>query len=150
MTWKRYEILLLLVENAGRLMLKEEILDRIWPDQYTGEANLANNIHAIRRLIEDDPRQPQLILTIPGQGYRFQGEVKVLEDSSPAENSALDGDDASSPPNEASRKAGKWSVRRGRVALVGASFYSWQSLAAGPYSGCYIRRGSRCRLFPGS
>lgn len=119
MTWKRYEILLLLVENAGRLMLKEEILDRIWPDQYTGEANLANNIHAIRRLIEDDPRQPQLILTIPGQGYRFQGEVKVLDDSSPAENSALDGDDASSPPNEASRKADKWSVRRGRVALVG-------------------------------
>jgi hypothetical protein len=44
----------LLVENAGRLMLKEEILERIWPDQYTGEANLANNIHAIRRLIEDD------------------------------------------------------------------------------------------------
>jgi len=47
LTRKRYEILLLLVENAGRLMLKEEILERIWPDQYVGESNLTNNIHAI-------------------------------------------------------------------------------------------------------
>ncbi|NDD62871.1 MAG: hypothetical protein EBZ36_02660 [Acidobacteria bacterium] len=119
LTRKRYEMLLLLVENAGRLMLKEEILERIWPDQYTGEANLANNIHAIRRLIEDDPRQPQLIVTVPGQGYRFQGEVKVLDDSIPAENGAFKGEELSSPPNDTSGKADRWSIRRGRVALVG-------------------------------
>jgi DNA-binding winged helix-turn-helix (wHTH) protein len=52
LTRKRYEILLLLVENAGQVMAKEEIIERIWPDQFVEEANLANNIHALRRLIE--------------------------------------------------------------------------------------------------
>ncbi len=77
LTRKRFEVLLLLVENAGQVMLKEEILERIWPDQYIDEANLANNIHAIRRLIEEDPRTPRLIQTIPGRGYKFQGIVDV-------------------------------------------------------------------------
>jgi DNA-binding winged helix-turn-helix (wHTH) protein len=52
LTRKRYEILLLLVENAGQVMAKEAIIERIWPDQFVEEANLANNIHALRRLIE--------------------------------------------------------------------------------------------------
>ena len=88
LTRKRFEVLLLLVENAGQVMLKEEILERIWPDQYIDEANLANNIHAIRRLIEEDPRTPRLIQTIPGRGYKFQGIVDVKA-ILPAEVSAV-------------------------------------------------------------
>lgn len=75
LTRKRHEILLLLVKNAGRLMSKDEILEVVWPDQTVDEANLANNIHVLRRLIEDDPRNPKLILTVPGHGYKFVGEV---------------------------------------------------------------------------
>ena len=123
LTRKRYEILLLLVENAGQLMLKEEILERIWPDQYIGEANLSNNIHTIRRLIEDDLRQPEMILTVHGRGYRFQGEVKVLDGSIPEENGALDGEEMSSPPEDSNGKAGQRSVRRARVALVGVVLF---------------------------
>lgn len=80
-TRKRYEILLMLVENAGRVMVKEEIFERIWPDQYVDEANLANNIHAIRRAIEADPRHPKLIVTVPGRSYKFQEEVMVTDGS---------------------------------------------------------------------
>ena len=81
LTRKRYEILLMLIENAGRVTIKEEILEKIWPDQYIDEANLANNIHAIRRLIEEDPRHPKLIVTVPGRGYKFQDKVKVSNSS---------------------------------------------------------------------
>lgn len=81
LTRKRYEILLLLVENAGQVMAKEEIIERIWPDQFVEEANLANNIHALRRLIEKDTRHPKLIVTVPGHGYKFQEEVSVSTES---------------------------------------------------------------------
>ena len=119
LTRKRYEILLLLVENAGRMMLKEEILEKIWPDQFIDEANLTNNIYAIRRLIEDEPRQPQMIVTVPGRGYRFQGEVQVLDLSIPEENGSRDGEENENTSKETSGEAGRWSARRVRVALIG-------------------------------
>ena len=118
LTRKRYEILLLLVENAGRLLLKEEILERIWPDQYIDEANLTNSIYAIRRLIEDDPRKPQLIMTVPGRGYRFQGEVNVQDDSIPEENGALDAEERSGSSKDTGGEAGRWLAPRTRVVLI--------------------------------
>jgi Tol biopolymer transport system component/DNA-binding winged helix-turn-helix (wHTH) protein len=114
LTRKRYEILLLLVENAGRLMIKEEIFQKIWPDQYIDEANLSNNIYAIRRVIEDDPRRPKMILNVPGRGYKFQGEVRLLDASIPELNDIREGQASS----DGSRNVSGWVARRGPVALI--------------------------------
>ena len=80
LTRKKYEILLMLVTNAGRLLTKSEILEQVWPDQIVEEGNLATQIHSIRQLLRDDPRNPRIIMTVQGFGYRFQPEVTVVTD----------------------------------------------------------------------
>ncbi len=77
LTRRKHEILLLLVKNAGKTLSKHEIIHQIWADQEVEEANLANNIHALRRLLEEDLRNPQLIVTVPGIGYKFTPEVTL-------------------------------------------------------------------------
>jgi len=73
---KRFDILLLLVQNPGRLLTKNEIIERIWPDQFIEENNLTQHIYLLRQSIEDDPRYPRYIITVPGKGYMFQGTVE--------------------------------------------------------------------------
>ena len=80
LTPKKFEILSMLVTNAGRLLTKSEILEQVWPDQIVEEGNLATHIHSIRQLLRDDPRNPRIIVTVQGFGYRFQPEVTVVTD----------------------------------------------------------------------
>lgn len=80
---KRYEILLLLIENAGRLLSKEEILQAIWPNQIIEEANLTQHIYILRRLIEEDSKNPGYIITVPGSGYLFSATVERQEPEPP-------------------------------------------------------------------
>lgn len=86
LTRKKYEILLMLVTNAGRLLTKSEIIDQIWPDQNIEEGNLTNQIHSLRRLLRDDPRKPHIIITVQGLGYRFQPEVTVVTEADEPQN----------------------------------------------------------------
>ncbi|MFZ4629656.1 MAG: winged helix-turn-helix domain-containing protein, partial [Blastocatellia bacterium] len=81
LTRKKYEILLMLVTNAGRLLTKSEILEQVWPDQVVEEGNLSTQIYSIRQLLGDDSRNPRIIITVQGLGYRFQPEVTVVTDS---------------------------------------------------------------------
>ncbi len=76
---KTYAILELLVENAGKLVEKEQILEKIWPDQYIEESNLSQHIHKLRKIFGDNPRSQDYILTVPGKGYTFNQEMKLLE-----------------------------------------------------------------------
>lgn len=77
LTRKRYEILCMLLENAGRLVTKKHLLDQIWPEQDVAEANLANNIYWLRRVVETNPHRPKVIITVTGLGYKLQGEVII-------------------------------------------------------------------------
>ncbi len=76
---KAFEILLLLVENSGKMVSKEDILSLIWPDRIIEEANLTQYIHLLRRLLGDNPKKPGYILTIPGKGYRFVAKVQAVD-----------------------------------------------------------------------
>lgn len=76
---KRFEILLLLIENAGRLLSKEEILQSIWPNQFIEEANLTQHIYVLRRMIEEDSKNPSYIITVPGSGYLFSATVERVK-----------------------------------------------------------------------
>ncbi len=71
---KAFEILRVLVEQAGRLLTKEELLSRVWPDALVEENNLNKNISLLRKALECSGGKCH-IETIPRVGYRFVAEV---------------------------------------------------------------------------
>lgn len=73
LTPKAFDLLLLLIENRGRLIEKETLMKRLWPDAFVDEANLANNISLLRKTLGDSAN---MIETVPRRGYRFIGEVR--------------------------------------------------------------------------
>lgn len=80
MTRKRFEILLLLIERAGQVVRKEEIMQQVWPGQEVEESNLTQHIFFLRRTLGDDPRTPSFIITIPGAGYLFYQPVQLINE----------------------------------------------------------------------
>ena len=72
---KVLETLLILVQNSGRIVEKEELMKRLWPDTYVEESNLTYTIVQLRKTLGDDARSPRYIETIPRRGYRFIMEV---------------------------------------------------------------------------
>ncbi len=73
LTPKAFETLLVLVENCGHVLTKEELLQRIWPDSTVEEATLAQNVSTLRKALRS-PGQ-DFIQTIPKRGYRFTAQV---------------------------------------------------------------------------
>src|SRR5215211_547697 len=71
LTPKAFETLLVLVENNGRVMSKDELMEALWPDSFVEEANLTVNISALRKALGESPNEHRYVVTIPGRGYRF-------------------------------------------------------------------------------
>jgi Tol biopolymer transport system component/DNA-binding winged helix-turn-helix (wHTH) protein len=81
---KAFETLLALVERHGRIVEKEDLMKRVWPDTFVEEVNLAKNISELRRIFRSvDPTQ-EFIATIPRRGYRFVASLKVREEQAEA------------------------------------------------------------------
>lgn len=77
----RTGILIALIERAGQVVTKEEIIRRIWPEQIDHsktDAALTQQIFHLRRLFHDNPSSPRYILTIPETGYLFYPPVRAL------------------------------------------------------------------------
>lgn len=72
---KVLETLLVLIESSGRVMDKEALMKRLWPDSFVEEANLAVNISQLRKALGDDENGEQFIETVPKRGYRFAAQV---------------------------------------------------------------------------
>ena len=76
LTYTEFEILLLLVQNAGIVFSKEQIYDRVWKEPYYGDYNIVmSHIRNIREKIEDNPSKPIYIQTVWGVGYRFNNKL---------------------------------------------------------------------------
>src|SRR5262249_47859199 len=73
------ELLLLLVEQGGQVVSREQILARIWGKDVSIEADNSINaaIRKIRQALRDDPERPRFVQTITGRGYRFIARVRV-------------------------------------------------------------------------
>jgi eukaryotic-like serine/threonine-protein kinase len=71
---KVFDTLLVLIENRGRILGKDELMQAIWPDVFVEESNLTHNISQIRRALGDGEH----IETIPRRGYRFVSEVQIV------------------------------------------------------------------------
>jgi DNA-binding winged helix-turn-helix (wHTH) protein len=76
---KAFETLVVLVENKGRLVAKEELMKAVWPDSFVEESNLTLNIHTLRKLFNEGSTEAQsFIETVPKKGYRFTAEVREV------------------------------------------------------------------------
>ena len=70
---KAFELLTALVEARPRALSKADLHDRLWPDTFVSDANLAILIREIRRALDDDARAPKFVRTLHGFGYAFSG-----------------------------------------------------------------------------
>ncbi|HKE58162.1 MAG TPA: winged helix-turn-helix domain-containing protein, partial [Pyrinomonadaceae bacterium] len=78
LTPKATDILLLLLDNAGQLVDKEELIREVWPDSFVEEQNLTQNIFVLRRALGDGVGATKYIETVPRRGYRFVAPVKKI------------------------------------------------------------------------
>ena len=70
---KEFELLEFLVRNAGRVLTRTQLIDRIWGSDYFGDTKTLDvHIKRLRAKIEKDPANPVFILTIRGLGYKFE------------------------------------------------------------------------------
>lgn len=70
---KEFEVLHLLLANAGRVLTREVLIDRVWGTDYVGDTKTLDvHIKRIRAKVEDDPSQPTRIVTIRGLGYKYE------------------------------------------------------------------------------
>ena len=81
---KVYDALLFLVERAGRLVSREELLDGLWPDAYVGLDALTQVVRKVRVGLGDNTRTPSYIETVPKRGYRFVCPVERTQSASGA------------------------------------------------------------------
>lgn len=72
---KDLETLLVLVENRGHIVEKEELMRRVWPDAFVEEGNLARRISNLRSVLGEDAEGRPFIDTVPKRGYRFVAAV---------------------------------------------------------------------------
>jgi TolB-like protein/DNA-binding winged helix-turn-helix (wHTH) protein len=80
LTPKAFETLLVLVENTGQVLSKEQLMERIWPETFVEEGNLALNISVLRKALGKSPDRQPYIETVPRRGYRFITSVQLLQD----------------------------------------------------------------------
>jgi Tol biopolymer transport system component/DNA-binding winged helix-turn-helix (wHTH) protein len=90
---KVLDTLVLLIENRGQLVEKDELLRSIWPDTYVEQNSLMHNISVLRKVLGDAPDGKSYIETAPRRGYRFVGTVRI------AGNEAVDGEPGRARPS---------------------------------------------------
>src|SRR5436190_5046321 len=87
---KAFDTLCLLVEEAGRLVTKDQLMQRVWPDAYVEDGSIANSISMLRKVLNPYFEDEGPIATVPRRGYRFtapvslkskQAQISVVADS---------------------------------------------------------------------
>jgi len=76
LTPKCFDLLVVLVENAGHLLSRSELMERLWPDQFVEEANLSFNISELRKALGEGQDGAQWVETVRKQGFRFVAPVR--------------------------------------------------------------------------
>ena len=76
---KVIETLLALVERRGEVLSKDELMEMVWADSIVEEGNLSQNLYLLRKTLGEGKNGKPLIETFRRRGYRFNGEVKIIE-----------------------------------------------------------------------
>ena len=78
---KDLEMLLVLVEQAGHIVTKEELLQKVWPGVFIEEGNLARHVFNLRQVLGEAPDGRKYIETVPKRGYRFVGLIQEQDEA---------------------------------------------------------------------
>ncbi len=81
---KAFEVLILLIENAGRMISKELLLDSVWTNSFVTPNAMTRVIAQLRKALGDRRKEPKYIQTIQTRGYRFIAEVEKIDELVPA------------------------------------------------------------------
>jgi DNA-binding winged helix-turn-helix (wHTH) protein len=73
---RAFDVLTALVERAGELVGKKELIARAWPETFVEESNLKIQVSALRRALGDGQGGTRYVVTVPGWGYKFVGSVR--------------------------------------------------------------------------
>jgi DNA-binding winged helix-turn-helix (wHTH) protein len=82
MSPKAFELLVVLARERPRVLSKDELQKRLWPDTFVAEANLSNLVAEVRHALGDRARSPQFVRTSHGFGYAFCADAAVVADTS--------------------------------------------------------------------
>ena len=97
LTPKAFDLLLFLIQNAGRVVTKDELMKAIWPDSFVEESNLTQTIFMVRKALDETPDR-RYILTVQGQGYRFVAPVTEVASSGPETEAPVPAPNATTIP----------------------------------------------------
>ncbi len=77
---KAFDLLLALIKNRGQILLKEELLETVWANQFVEENNLTVHVSALRKIFGEKKGEHKFIVTVPGKGYKFVARVRASDD----------------------------------------------------------------------
>ena len=84
LTPKAVETLLVLIQQNGKLVEREDLMSAIWPDTFVEDGNLNFNVSMLRKVLGTDEAGEQYIQTVPRHGYRFRADVREVSEEVPA------------------------------------------------------------------
>jgi len=121
LTPRLFDTLLVLLENSGRLVEKNDLMQKVWNDVAVEENNLTQNISALRKILGDNLDGPKFIETIPKRGYRFIAPVKEVSEEEPGNDGAAVTSLSEHPGTVLSRQGGgqKRSLRIAPAIVLG-------------------------------
>lgn len=76
-----FDTLCILVQNHGKILSKQAILDAVWGDSFVEEGNLTQNIYTLRRVLGTDENNKNFIETLSKKGYRFSADVRLVTEN---------------------------------------------------------------------
>jgi adenylate cyclase len=129
------EVLCRLIERAGGVVSRQEIMDAVWPNIVVEEQNLTVQISAIRRVLDEGRAGASCIQTVPGRGYRFLPPVQLCAGTPPAEAPV-----ASAPTKSEATPSDREPVTAGKTGLASTRFAArrWPLLAGGAFALCML------------
>jgi len=77
LTQKAFEVLLALVERGGSTVGKDELMRRVWPEQFVDDGNLTQHVYTLRKILGEPEGGGQYIETVPRRGYKFTPRVEI-------------------------------------------------------------------------
>jgi DNA-binding winged helix-turn-helix (wHTH) protein/TolB-like protein/Tfp pilus assembly protein PilF len=99
LTPKVFDTLLVLVENSGHVLEKNELMQQLWPNSFVEESSLTQNISLLRRALSDPNNEDNYIETIPKRGYRFVASVQERNEISNGNGYEFEQVDTEEPDN---------------------------------------------------
>jgi DNA-binding winged helix-turn-helix (wHTH) protein/Tol biopolymer transport system component len=75
-----YDLLLIMVQNEGRILEHDELLDKVWEGMFVEQSNLKKSVSALRQVLGEQPNESLYVKTIPRRGYSFVSPVRAVND----------------------------------------------------------------------